>query len=65
MAKRKTPGRGRKPFLKKRTRLSVYVEESQKRKLQRLAKRHGCSEGQLVRDALTAVLGSSYGNVGG
>jgi len=56
MAKRKTPGRGRKPFLKKRTRLSVYVEESQKRKLQRLAKRQGVSEGHLVREALTAVL---------
>ena len=51
------PKLGRPPTMKNRTSLNVYLEASQKRKLERLAKREGRSMGELVREYVTMIAG--------
>ena len=53
--KRKT--KGRKPILKDRTCLTVYVDAAQKRRLEREAKRNSISVGAVVRECIAAVVG--------
>ena len=54
MAKQKP---GRKPIMKKRTSVNVYLEASQKKRLEQEAKQQGVSMGQLVREAVAMVVG--------
>ena len=55
--KRKQKTMGRPAELKDRVGFNVYLAGSQKRKLERMAKREGVSMGTLVRAAIDVVVG--------
>jgi len=54
---RKSVKTGRKPIMKQRATLTVYVEADQKRRLEKEAARQGVSAGALVRQCIAALVG--------